>query len=59
VELFPSQTSGVVAVGIVGLLIAAGLFWLASSGDSVTAGNVLEPDDLRPIPTGHAFGATA
>jgi inorganic phosphate transporter, PiT family len=59
VELFPSDTSGVVAVGVVGLLIAASLFWLASRGDSVTAGNVLEPDDRRPISTGHAFGATA
>jgi PiT family inorganic phosphate transporter len=60
VTVFPSDTSGVFFVGIVGLLISGTLFWLANRTDAVTAGNVLEPDhDLRPIPTGHAFGAPA
>jgi PiT family inorganic phosphate transporter len=60
VQVFPSDTSGVFAVGVVGLAIAGSLFWLASRTDHVTAGNVLEADDdPRPIAPGRAMGATA
>jgi inorganic phosphate transporter, PiT family len=50
VQVFPSDSAGVVGVAIVGLAIAAGLFWLAQRTDHVTAGNVIEPD----LPTGRA-----
>jgi inorganic phosphate transporter, PiT family len=43
VQVFPSDTVGVFAVGIVGLAIACGLFVLARRTDHVTAGNVIEP----------------
>jgi PiT family inorganic phosphate transporter len=43
VQVFPSDTSGVLGVGVVGLLISGGLFWLARRTDHVTAGNVIEP----------------
>jgi PiT family inorganic phosphate transporter len=60
VQVFPSDTSGVFAVGIVGLAIAGALFWLASRTDHVTAGNVLEADDdPRAVAPGRAMGATA
>jgi PiT family inorganic phosphate transporter len=43
VQLFPSDTSGVIAVGVVGLAIAGSLFWLARHTDHVTSKNVIEP----------------
>jgi PiT family inorganic phosphate transporter len=43
VQVFPSDTSGVIAVGVVGLAIAGSLFWLARRTDHVTSKNVIEP----------------
>jgi PiT family inorganic phosphate transporter len=60
VQAMPSDTSGVFVVGIIALLIAGTLFWLANKTDPVTAGNVLDQDDHLPITvTGHALGAPA
>ena len=57
VQVFPSDTSGVFAVGVVALAIAGTLFWFANRRDPVTAGNVLEPRrrrvaDRRPATSG-------
>jgi inorganic phosphate transporter, PiT family len=43
VQVFPSATWGVVAVGIVALAIACGLILLARRTEHVTSSNVLEP----------------
>jgi PiT family inorganic phosphate transporter len=43
VQVFPSDTSGVFAVGVVGLAIVGSLFWLARRTDHVTSKNVIEP----------------
>ena len=43
VQVFPSSTWGVVAVGIVALAIACGLILLARRTEHVTSSNVLEP----------------
>jgi PiT family inorganic phosphate transporter len=60
VQAFPTDTSGVLAVGIVALALAGTLFWLANRTDAVTAGNVLELDTgLPPLGAGHAIGAHA
>ena len=59
VQVMPSDTSGVLVVGIVALAIAGTLFWLANRTDAVTAGNVLDQDDLRPLASGRPLGATA
>jgi inorganic phosphate transporter, PiT family len=48
VQVFPSDTSGVSAVGVVALAIAIGLFWLARRTDHVTSKNVIEPDSPSP-----------
>ena len=43
VQVFPSDTWGVIAVGIVALAIACGLVLLARRNEHVTSSNVLEP----------------
>ena len=43
VQVFPSDTSGVFAIGVVALAIAGSLFYLARRTDHVTAKNVIEP----------------
>ncbi len=43
VQLFPSDTSGVIAVGIVTLVVSAGLVLLARRTEHITSSNVLEP----------------
>jgi PiT family inorganic phosphate transporter len=43
IAAFPSDTSGVVAVGVVALIIACTLFWLARQTDHVNSKNVIEP----------------
>jgi len=48
VQVFPSDTVGVIAVGIAGLAIAGTLFELARRSDHVTSRNVL--DSLPPRP---------
>jgi hypothetical protein len=50
VQVFPSDTSGVVAVGIAGLAIAGTFFELARRSDHVTARNVLDSLPPRPPP---------
>ena len=50
VQVFPTDTGGVIGVGIVALAIAAGLFWLAQRSDPVSANNVIEP----ALPSAHA-----
>jgi PiT family inorganic phosphate transporter len=43
VQVFPSDTSGVIAVGVVALAIAGSFFHLARKTDHVTSKNVIEP----------------
>jgi inorganic phosphate transporter, PiT family len=43
VQLFPSDTTGVIAVGLAGLAVAASLFGLARRTDHVTSKNVVAP----------------
>jgi PiT family inorganic phosphate transporter len=51
VQAFPSDTSGVLGVGAVGVLISLVLFWLARRNDPVTASNVIEaPLPETPLP---------
>jgi PiT family inorganic phosphate transporter len=51
VQAFPSDTSGVLGVGAVGVLISLVLFWLARRNDPVTASNVIEaPLPEAPLP---------
>jgi PiT family inorganic phosphate transporter len=57
VQVFPSDTSGVVAVGVVALAIAGTLFHLARQTDHVTSKNVIEPTPHAGPPI--AFGAPA
>ena len=53
VQVFPSDTSGVIAVGVVGLAIAGSLFWLARRTDHVTSKNVIEqPSPSTTVPLG-------
>jgi PiT family inorganic phosphate transporter len=53
VQLFPSDTTGVIAVGLAGLAVAASLFVLARRTDNVTYKNVIEPSPgLTPTPLG-------
>jgi PiT family inorganic phosphate transporter len=58
VQVFPTDTGGVIGVGIAALAIAAGLFWLAQRTDPVTAGNVIEPSLPSPQ-AGAPIGAHA
>jgi inorganic phosphate transporter, PiT family len=58
VQASPSDTSGVFVVGIVALVIAGALFWLARRTDNVTANNVIEPS-LSSTHTGAPVGAHA
>jgi PiT family inorganic phosphate transporter len=60
VQAFPSDTSGVFAVGVAALVIAGALFWFANRRDPVTSDNVLEPvdEDLR-LAAPRALGAHA
>jgi inorganic phosphate transporter, PiT family len=48
VELFSSDTTGVLVVGFVGLAIAGLLFWLARR-DKVTSRNVVEPKPVARV----------
>jgi PiT family inorganic phosphate transporter len=57
VQVFPSDTSGVIAVGVVALAIAGSLFQLARKTDHVTSKNVIEPPPHGPAPV--VLGATA
>jgi hypothetical protein len=41
VQVFPSDTSGVIAVGLVALVIAGSLFWLTRRTDHVNSENVV------------------
>jgi inorganic phosphate transporter, PiT family len=54
VQLFPSDTTGVIAVGLAGLAVAASLFVLARRTDNVTYKNVVDPPSpgLTPAPLG-------
>jgi inorganic phosphate transporter, PiT family len=54
VAAFPSDTAGVVAVGIVALIIACTLFWLTRQTDHVNSKNVIEstPPPGGPVPMG-------
>jgi PiT family inorganic phosphate transporter len=58
VQVFPTDTGGVIGVGIVALVIASGLFWFAQRTDPVTAGNVIEPSLPAPQ-AGAPIGAHA
>jgi inorganic phosphate transporter, PiT family len=57
VELFSSDTAGVIAVGIVALAVALGLFGLARRTDHVTSKNVIEKPPAPRTPG--AVGAPA
>ena len=61
VAAFPSDTSGVIAIGIVAAGIALGLFGLARRTDHVTADNVLDtpPPSAPPPPLSPALGGAA
>jgi len=61
VAAFPSDTSGVIAIGIVAAGIAFGLFGLARRTDHVTADNVLDtpPPSAPPPPLSPALGGAA
>jgi PiT family inorganic phosphate transporter len=53
VQVFPSDTSGVIAVGVVALAIATSFFYLARKTDHVTSKNVIEPTTPgAPMPIG-------
>jgi inorganic phosphate transporter, PiT family len=43
VAAFPSDTTGVIVVGLVALAIVVGLFWQARRKGSVTSENFMEP----------------
>jgi len=58
VQVFPSDTVGVIAVGIAGLAIAGTLFELARRSDHVTSRNVLDSLPPRP-PAPVSVGAAA
>jgi inorganic phosphate transporter, PiT family len=57
VQVFPSDTSGVIAIGVVALAIAGTFFHLARKTDHVTSKNVIEPTPHTGPPA--ALGATA
>ena len=52
IAAFPSDTAGVVAVGIVALIIALALFWHARRTDHVNSQNVIEPPPGAPVTVG-------
>jgi PiT family inorganic phosphate transporter len=59
VQVFPSDTAGVIAVGIAALAIACTLFGLARRNDPVTTRNVLDSLPPRPPPAPVSVGAAA
>jgi PiT family inorganic phosphate transporter len=59
VQVFPSDTAGVIAVGIAALAIACTLFGLARRNDPVTSRNVLDSLPPRPPPAPVSVGAAA
>jgi inorganic phosphate transporter, PiT family len=57
VQVFPSDTSGVIVIGVVALAIATMFFYLARKTDHVTSKNVIEPTPRGPSSV--SLGATA
>ena len=56
VQVFPNDTAGVIAVGVVALALAGGLVLLARRTEHITSHNILEPRGTRARP---AMGAGA